>query len=76
MKIWKIMTKKSSAKKSSEKIFLTKFFSSASVFLFCNFSIKIGTKAELKAPSAKTLRKKFGNLKAAKNASESTLTPR
>jgi hypothetical protein len=40
-----------------------------------NFSIKIGTKDELKAPSAKTRRKKFGKRKAAKKASERTLTP-
>ena len=32
-------------------------------------------KEELKAPSANTLRKKFGNLKAAKNTSDKKLTP-
>jgi hypothetical protein len=40
-----------------------------------DFSIKIGTKAELNAPSANILLKKFGNLKAAKKTSDSTLTP-
>ncbi len=44
-------------------------------FLSVNFSIKIGTKAELKAPSAKTRRKKLGTLNAPKNASDNTLTP-
>lgn len=42
----------------------------------CIFLTKIGTKAELKAPSAKIRRKKLGNLKAAKKISESKLTPR
>lgn len=42
----------------------------------CSFSTKMGTKAELNAPSAKILRKKFGNLKAAKNTSDKMLTPR
>lgn len=76
MKIWKIIVKISSAKKSKEKIFRTKNFSSLSVFLSCSFSMKIGTNAELKAPSAKTRRKKFGNLKAAKKASDNMLTPK
>jgi len=42
---------------------------------FLIFLTNIGTKAELKAPSANILRKKFGNLNAAKNTSERRLTP-
>ena len=53
-----------------------KINSSLLLVLSCSFSTKSGTKAELKAPSAKILRKKFGNLKAAKNASERRLTPK
>jgi hypothetical protein len=44
-------------------------------FLSANFSTKIGTKAELNAPSAKILRKKFGKRNAAKKLSESIDTP-
>ena len=36
----------------------------------------IGTKAEVKAPSANRLRNKFGSLNATKNASETRLAPR
>jgi hypothetical protein len=58
-----------------EKIFCKKNFSSFSQDLSCNLSTKIGTNTELKAPSAKILRKKLGTLKAAKKASETILTP-
>lgn len=37
--------------------------------------MKIGTKAELNAPSAKILRKKLGKRKAPKKASDKILTP-
>ena len=37
--------------------------------------MKIGTNAELKAPSANMRRKKFGKRNAAKNASDNMLTP-
>ena len=39
------------------------------------FLTNIGIKAELKAPSANILRKKFGNRKAAKNTSDNRPTP-
>ena len=76
MKIWKIMVKISRAKNRNEKIFLTNASSSPSVFLCWVFSMKSGTNAELKAPSAKIRRKKFGRRKAAKKASDNMLTPR
>ena len=41
-----------------------------------NFYEKIGTKAAVKAPSAKRLLNKFGNLKATKKASETAPAPK
>lgn len=76
IKIWKTKIKINKTKNNIEKTFLTKNNSSFLAFLSWNFSIKIGTNAELKAPSAKIRRKKLGNLKAAKNASDKTLTPK
>ncbi len=75
MKVWKIIVKINNTKNKREKILRTKVKSYLSSLLSCNFSTKIGTKAELKAPSAKILRKKFGRRKAAKKASEIMLTP-
>ena len=75
MKICIKIVKINKTKNNIEKIFRTKNTSSLELFLSFNFSTKIGTKAELKAPSAKTRRKKFGKRKAAKKASDTTLTP-
>ena len=54
---------------------LTKAKSFLSPLLSCNFATNIGTNAELKAPSAKTRRKKLGKRNAAKKASDIALTP-
>jgi len=75
MKICINKTKINRKYNKTEKMFCKKNFSSLSLDLSCNLSIKIGTNAELKAPSAKIRRKKLGTLKAAKKASEIMLTP-
>ena len=76
MKICTKMVKISKMKNRKEKILRTKDKLAFSASLSCNLDTNIGTKAELKAPSAKMRRKKFGKRNAAKNASDNTLIPR
>ena len=69
------ITKVKTIKNNKEKILRAKTKARAFLLLSFSFLTNIGTKEELKAPSANTLRKKFGNLKAAKNTSDKKLTP-
>ena len=74
IKTCKAIIKISKIKNKNDKIFCA---NNKVSFLseFCSLPTKIGTKAELKAPSAKILRKKLGSLKAAKKTSERKPTP-
>jgi hypothetical protein len=59
-----------------ENIFLENRSKLSLLFVFTNSLEKIGTKAELKAPSAKIFLKKLGNLRAVKNTSDSVPVPK
>jgi hypothetical protein len=59
-----------------ENIFLENCNKFSLLSVFTNSPEKIGTNAELKAPSAKIFLKKLGNLKAVKNMSDSVPVPK
>ena len=74
IKISAIRTKSNNAKNNKLKILLAKIFD---FFLpLTSSDVQLGTKAALKVPSAKSLLKVFGILKATKNASAKKLVPR
>ena len=74
IKISIMRTKKNKAKNNKLKTSLANLFD-LDLFL-TNSEVQLGTKAELKVPSAKSLLKVFGILKATKKASAKKLVPR